>query len=97
MVTAAVIIGILFTILVFIAFMMSDKKGEDFNLGASMAFIIMFLAIIEVGIIADIIKIPQPTAMDVYQGKTTLEYNIRDNVKIDSIVVFKDNIYGKEN
>lgn len=30
--------------------------------------------------------------MDVYQGKTTLEFTIRDNVKIDSIVVFKDSL-----
>lgn len=27
------------------------------------------------------------TPMDVYQGKTTLEYTIRDGVKIDSVVV----------
>jgi hypothetical protein len=96
MVIAAIIIGILLSVMVFIALIISNKKGEDFKLGA-MVFIIIFLAIIEVGIIIDIIKIPQPTAMDVYQGKTTLEYTIRDNVKIDSIVVFKDNIYGKEN
>lgn len=30
--------------------------------------------------------------MDVYQGKTTLEYTIRDSVKIDSVVVFKDSL-----
>ena len=32
----------------------------------------------------------KPTAMDVYQGKTTLEYTYRDGVAVDSIVVFKD-------
>lgn len=32
-----------------------------------------------------------PTAMDVYKGKTTLQYTIVDGVKIDSIVVFKKN------
>lgn len=31
-----------------------------------------------------------PQAMDVYQGKTTLEYTIRDGEKIDSVVVFKN-------
>lgn len=31
----------------------------------------------------------QPSAMDVYQGKTTLQYTIINNVKIDSVVVFK--------
>ena len=30
-----------------------------------------------------------PSAMDVYQGKTTLQYTIIDDVKIDSVVVFK--------
>lgn len=32
-----------------------------------------------------------PTAMDVYKGKTTLQYTIVDGIKIDSIVVFKKN------
>lgn len=29
------------------------------------------------------------TPMDVYQGKTTLEYTIVDGVKVDSCVIFK--------
>ena len=32
----------------------------------------------------------KPTAMDVYQGKTTLEITYKDGVPIDSMVVFKD-------
>lgn len=31
----------------------------------------------------------EPSAMDVYQNKTTLEYRIIDSVAVDSIVVFK--------
>ena len=31
-----------------------------------------------------------PTAMDVYQGKTTLEITYKDRVAIDSVVVFKE-------
>lgn len=31
-----------------------------------------------------------PSAMDVYQGKTTLEITYKDGVPIDSVVVFKD-------
>lgn len=38
-----------------------------------------------------IVSEPRPKAMDVYQGKTTIEYTIRDGVKVDSIVVFKEN------
>lgn len=32
----------------------------------------------------------KPTAMDVYQGKTTLEITYRDGVAVDSVVVFKE-------
>lgn len=32
----------------------------------------------------------KPTAMDVYQNKTTLEITYKDGVPIDSVVVFKD-------
>lgn len=39
----------------------------------------------------DAVKRKVPTAMDVYKGKTTLQYTIVDGVKIDSIVVFKKN------
>ena len=31
-----------------------------------------------------------PTAMDVYQGKTTLEITYKNGIAIDSVVVFKD-------
>lgn len=31
----------------------------------------------------------EPTAMAVYQGKTTLEITYRDGVPVDSVVVFK--------
>lgn len=32
----------------------------------------------------------KPSAMDVYQGKTTLEITYRNGVPVDSVVVFKD-------
>ena len=31
-----------------------------------------------------------PSAMDVYKGRTTLEITYKDNVPVDSVVVFKD-------
>lgn len=31
----------------------------------------------------------RPSAMDVYQGKTALQYTVVDGIKVDSIVVFK--------
>lgn len=32
----------------------------------------------------------EPSAMDVYQGKTTLEITYKDGVPVDSVVVFKE-------
>ena len=32
----------------------------------------------------------KPTALDVYEGKTTLEITYRDSIPIDSVVVFKE-------
>ena len=31
-----------------------------------------------------------PTAMDVYQGKTTLEITYKDGIPVDSVVVFNE-------
>lgn len=31
-----------------------------------------------------------PKAIEVYQGKTTLEYKIIDGIKIDSVVIYKN-------
>ena len=39
--------------------------------------------------IIGLIKINEPTAIEVYQGKTTLEITYRGSVPIDSVVVFK--------
>ena len=92
MVIATIFVGILLAFTVFIALRLSDKKGNDFDTGMFMSFIINIFFVLETILVGNIIKDPHPTAMDVYQGKTTLEYTIRDSVKIDSIVVFKDSL-----
>ena len=35
-------------------------------------------------------EIKQPTAIDVYRGRTTLQITYKDSIAIDSVVVFKD-------
>lgn len=35
-------------------------------------------------------KISSPTAIEVYQGKTTLEITYRDSIPVDSVVVYKN-------
>lgn len=51
------------------------------------ANIIITLFITALSIIGLIIE--EPTAMDVYQNKTTLKYTVVDSVKTDSTVIWK--------
>lgn len=81
--------------LLLIGFYMSDNNLGDFDIGAVFGVIITILVVIEVGILDSMQEKPSPTAIDVYQGKTTLEYKVVDGIKNDSIVVFRDSIYEK--
>ena len=54
-------------------------------------FICFLLMVFTLGVFLGIlIATPTVTAMDVYQGKTTLEITYRDGIPIDSVVVYKD-------
>ena len=96
MIIAAIIIGIILIFFVFFATHITNnvenaKFGDGFSLGG----IIVFLLFTECLIFGCIFDEPYPTAMDVYQGKTTLEYKVVDGVKVDSVVIFKNDDYGK--
>ena len=67
-----------------VVFIVRDEYSEVCFLGTSLACIGMALILISH-------YETIPSAMDVYQGKTTLEYTIVDGVKVDSVVVFKKN------
>ena len=97
MVIAAIIVGIFWMVLFFVAEYLSHKKGNYFDTGITIGIILTLCLVVEVIILANINSKPRPTAMDVYQGKTTLEYKVVDGVKIDSIVILKNNNHGKEN
>ena len=60
---------------------------------------LFFLGLIIGGILGIIIHLciisEDPTAMDVYQGKTTLEYVVVDGQVTDSTVIWKKDIYEK--
>ena len=60
-----------------------DANGIDFLFGVVGAYILS-------GGVMMHQESREPTAMDVYQGKTTLEITYRDGVPVDSVVVFKD-------
>lgn len=89
MIIAAIIVGILLAFFVILSLYTSNNKKSDYDTGVVIGFIICGLFVLEVGILSELNEEPQPTAMDVYQGKTTLEYKVVDNAKVDSIVIFK--------
>ena len=95
MITAAIIIGIILIFLVFLTFYISCRKDGKFDDGVTLGLIIMLLFYTEAFLIYCSDNKPNPTAMDVYQGKTTLEYKVVDGVKVDSVVIFKNDDYGK--
>lgn len=45
------------------------------------------ILLVLVGIVS--ISSKNPTALDVYQGKTTLEITYRDSIPVDTIVIYK--------
>lgn len=50
-------------------------------------FIVYILAVFSLGFLTCLF-VQGPNAMEVYQGKTTLEYKVVDGVKIDSTVIY---------
>ena len=95
MIIAAIIVGIIIIGLIVLKDFINNNGYGDIDIGVFFGVALSIFFVIEICIINDIIAEPKPKAMDVYQGKTTLEYTIRDGVKIDSVVVFKNSVYGK--
>lgn len=85
MITILSIIGIVCLVLGVI-FVNLDIRGLDFLFGVVGAYLIS--GIIMYNTINRKLN-REPTAMDVYKGKTTLEITYKDSIAIDSVVVFK--------
>ena len=77
---------IIFLICFILTIVIKDKDGSNlfsFLSGGTLILCITLLIAIEE-------KNNIPTALDVYQGNTTLEITYRDSIPVDSVVVFKD-------
>lgn len=83
---AASIVIILFVVLVLIGYGSLRKEPGIVGVGVGLGFlaILLFWSSVE--------KYHEPKAIEVYQGKTTLEYTVKDGVKVDSIVVYKERV-----
>lgn len=69
------------------------KETDNGNIvpsAVSGAFLMLFL-ILGIDTI-DEYRFPSITPIDVYRGKTTLEITYRDNIAIDSVVVWKETV-----
>lgn len=74
-------------ILIVIAFLIdSPTLGQYAAKGLLISFVVFVVTGVTIGICT---PNHEPTAIDVYRGKTTLEITYRDGVVIDSTVVYK--------
>lgn len=89
MIIGAIIVGVLILVSLILVGILSEKYGDSFDAGVFISIIISILIFIEICLFGCIIEKQKPSALDVYQDKTILEYTIRDGVKVDSVVVFK--------
>ena len=90
---ASLIVALVLSILTFvgfIAFMLIDEKHDNLRGFILVLTVLMIVSInsILMAVISSMIE-DKPTAMDVYQGKTTLKYTVVDSVITDSTVVFR--------
>ena len=78
------IVLIIFCIIYIIAFIFVVVTEKDKTFISAFGVLICIYAMIS---IAD--RNHKPTAMDVIEGKTTMEYKIIDGIKVDSTLIFK--------
>jgi energy-converting hydrogenase Eha subunit F len=88
------------TVVIIILIVLSSKLSPklDIDINVKLFAIKLFLSfLIGILFVADLycfieFLYPSPTPMDVYSGKTTLEYTVVDGIKTDSCVVWKSDI-----
>ena len=83
--------------LLYVVFFIWNVSTNNKNDRAASAFFLTMSAVIFFALFATCENRNTPTAMDVYQGKTTLEYKVVDSVKVDSVVIFKNDTIGLKN
>ena len=89
MIIGVIIVGILILALIILGEHISDRCDGSFYVGIFMGIVITILFVMEICLVHEIIEKSKPSALDVYQNKTTLEITYKDKVPIDSTVVWK--------
>lgn len=69
----------------------SSDFSEDVFPVKAISFLIGFLLLVDIYFFMEFLN-PSIYPMDVYKGKTTIQYTIVDGIKTDSCVVWKSDI-----
>jgi hypothetical protein len=77
---------LLFVVIVMIGYGSSDKEPGMVGVGVGLGFLVVLLFWFSVE------EYHEPKAIEVYQGKTTLEYTVKDGAVTDSVVVYKEGV-----
>jgi hypothetical protein len=80
------IIGLIISIVALAIILIFDKKEHGDCLISWSTILLSCWALVS---FVSLITYNEPTALDVYRGKTTLEITYRDSVAVDSTVVYK--------
>ena len=64
-------------------------KGDNGTITGAQTFVAILLVGVGAIILHEGIQSFEPRAIDVYHGKTTLEITYRDEIPVDTVVVFK--------
>ena len=83
------IIEILFFIVIVIAGIMATKLANYKN-SYSIICLTLMIIIWCINVYCVTVIINQPTAIDVYKGKTELQITYKGTIPVDSVVVFKN-------
>lgn len=83
------ILILLLVLLLVLVFVWNVFSNDSDNKATSCVCAIV-VSVILTRLIIDYSSKDNPTALDVYQGKTTLEVTYRDSIPVDSVVVFKE-------
>ena len=74
-------------ILIVVAVVIDSSTLEQYAAtGLLISFVVSVVTVVTIGICTPNYE---PTALDVYRGKTTLEITYKDSVAVDSTVVYK--------
>lgn len=82
--TLYVILTLAFGVLTIVTVVLREAHDKEGMSTATMVCAVLFGAFLVMVLVES-----EPTALDVYRGKTTLEITYRDSVAIDSTVVYK--------